>query len=488
MSRKKIISLIHSSARSTRLLGWVFFFAFFLLGDYKGGVPLFAASPLPSSQELFDVACDLLRPYREREAAGRRLLARGAEVLPILLEGTKDSRSIRRQVAAILLGEGGDLRAEKALLTLAAGEDPLARSHATAALQKIYGKIKDADRLRRLQGILPDGIPSSPPYLPRMQEAALRASEEKGRKGEGSFPPEVIEEATRLLTHSDRDLRLAAIACLGSTHSPSLAPLLIALLKDESDTRIRQALCRAIAELRPAEGGEIFESLAQGEDRDLALEAIYVLHAMGYPQASRNLERFLQDEEPARRCRAIEMLGTIRDSFALAALLQATQDPYERVRIAALDALLLHAHPASIETAQALLRDEHPSIRVRAAILLAKLQVTGATWTLLEDLRKGDLPSRLEAAWALGEIRERRALAALGEALQEEDLEFVARAAKALTRIGDPQAKPYLLRALRDPRPAVSTLARFALATLFEEDPGEDPSGWPSFEARLEGR
>lgn len=86
---------------------------------------------------------------------------------------------------------------------------------------------------------------------------------------------------------------------------------------------------------------------------------------------------------------------------------------------------------------------------------------------LIRVLQTGAHPeSREEAAEALGEIRDPRAVEPLIGALKDRDHEVRAEAADALARIGDPRAVEPLNALLGDPRPEVRRAAEKALSRL----------------------
>ena len=91
---------------------------------------------------------------------------------------------------------------------------------------------------------------------------------------------------------------------------------------------------------------------------------------------------------------------------------------------------------------------------------------------LIDSLNTDDLHLRLQAAAALGELRDERAIRPLGRLLTIEDDENVrANIVIALTSIGGPDAESYLQAATGDPSCFVADLARAGLAEAHRKRP-----------------
>ncbi len=420
----------------------------------------------PDDRQLLATAADLSRPRLERELAGRQLLARQNQALPVLLAGLTDQRSILRQVSAILLGEMGDLRAEDALLAVAGGADPLAADNARRALGRLYVGLQPTELTPRLAA-------SAAPE-------AVRAALEALASGTGELSEDLTARLCELLKSPEAEVRTGAALALGRAAGPAGAAAaadLLALAREEKVEAVLIALCRSVARLRPAQGGEELRRLADGTGL-LAVEAAAALHGLGYGGASEALSRQLRDEAPLARARAVEVAAELRlpEGPELAARAAGDASPF--VRLAAARAFVQFKTPGIPGELRELLRDSDAQVRAEAAVALDGLGMTGAIWTLREDLRGGEPAFRRVAAEALGRLKARAALTELGQALTDEDLELACRAAEALGQIGGDSAVAKLWAALLSPRPALAEAARQALAEATGEDPGNEPAAW----------
>lgn len=98
----------------------------------------------------------------------------------------------------------------------------------------------------------------------------------------------------------------------------------------------------------------------------------------------------------------------------------------------------------------------------------------GSSFVTLND---EDSYVRQGAAWALGEIKDLRAIGPLIFAIKDKDLDVRLRAAKALVKIGTPAVEP-LIEALKDKDSYVRGNAAWGLRAITGQDFGGDPAKW----------
>lgn len=137
-------------------------------------------------------------------------------------------------------------------------------------------------------------------------------------------------------------------------------------------------------------------------------------------------------------------------------------------RGAAIEALAAIGEPAVSSLTEALASEDHFT-RGNAAAALGYMgtEIVTAPRPLIELLVDDtDSENRLLAAWALGNIKDRAAAAALRAALRDVAPRVREQAAYALGQLRDAAAVPVLIQALRDLEPRVRELAAFALALL----------------------
>jgi HEAT repeat protein len=148
-----------------------------------------------------------------------------------------------------------------------------------------------------------------------------------------------------------------------------------------------------------------------------------------------HLEEFLQDPNEDVRWWAARSLAEIRDPAVTPLLLQALHDPEPAVGQCAALALRYQADPDAIPTLiQALSLPDRLMARLAADALIA----TGeeSVPALIEIMENKSQPARLEAARALGEIGDPRAIPVLFKALDEDSAILEHWAGEGLEKMG----------------------------------------------------
>jgi HEAT repeat protein len=124
----------------------------------------------------------------------------------------------------------------------------------------------------------------------------------------------------------------------------------------------------------------------------------------------------------------------------------------------------------AVDALVAAMKDPDADVRWEAANALGEIKDPRAVPSLIEALQVKDL--QWHAALALGEIKDPRAVEPLIAALQNKDAEFREQVASALGQIKDPRADAALIAALKDPEPKVLHAAANALGQI--NDPQAD--------------
>ena len=112
------------------------------------------------------------------------------------------------------------------------------------------------------------------------------------------------------------------------------------------------------------------------------------------------------------------------------------------------------------------LKDGDSGVRREAAEALQEIKDPRAVEPLIGALKDEDSDVRWAAAWALGEIKDPIAVPALSEALKDGNAGVQCAAALALGRIKDPRAVPQLIEALKDEDEYVRKAAAEALGEI----------------------
>jgi HEAT repeat protein len=189
--------------------------------------------------------------------------------------------------------------------------------------------------------------------------------------------------------------------------------------------------------------------------------------------AQKTLQRLsdmLFDDDPHIRRESAQRLAEFGGETAVRLLQLALEDPHERVRMGALNALSLVDGPERVATFRRFLRDEGPMMRLAALRGLSTIGQELKRSELLAALADNDARVRAAAASWLGARRDRAALRALVFALSDDDQEVRAAAAVALGTLGDDGAVLGLIRALGDESAAVRAAVQWALRNLVGEE------------------
>ena len=144
----------------------------------------------------------------------------------------------------------------------------------------------------------------------------------------------------------------------------------------------------------------------------------------------------------------------------------ALKDKDEYVRKAAAYALGKIKDPRAVEPLIAALKDHNSDVREAAAYALGKIKDPRAVEPLIAALKDEDSDVRKAAAEALGEIKDPRAVEPLIAALKDESSSVRRAAAEALGKIGDPRAVEPLIAALKDKDSDVRYAAAKALGEI----------------------
>ena len=388
---------------------------------------------LPANAELIEALKSGGRDARIKAALelGKRLSA-GKEVSAPLLKALRDSDSKVRMAAVRALGmigpatrdvvpgvirslNDGDLEVRHAALDSVQRLGP----GASSAIPDLIELFRDSDGEIRSHGAralgrigtsaLPELIVASKDADVRFRLSAAQALGELGPRARRSLP-----DLTRLLKDADQDVRAAAAEALGrlETGARGTAPELAAALKDEHAS-VRLQAARALGRIGPAAAAAVPELLpflaGEGEQAELARAAAASLEQIGAPpEAAGALVAALKSEDKALSASAAAVLRKLGR--------------------------------ASQPQLVALLKDEKPELRLRAAELLgsAGLDEEAVIPELIRALRDAD--ERVNAAavtslGALGQTRDSRSK--LVRALRDRSPLVRRAAAQALIGLGD---------------------------------------------------
>jgi len=324
---------------------------------------------------------------------------------------------------------------------------------------------------------------------------------------------DVVGPLIGLLDADDTNLRIQAALILGERRDARATGALIARLSDP-DVNVQFHAIEALGRLQATEACDALVTIAERRDFFLAFPALQALRVAGSPSIVPRLVPLLADE--LLRAPVIDVLGELGDEDAvlpLVHLLNTSDAPadviadslavlyerYERHYAAGehIAGLVRRGITATgtqriLDAVQRVGSDRLPGLAkvsswlegdaveraltrllgheaVRAQIVEALVRHGARVVTLLiEQLRVEDLEIRQAAAVALGRIGDRRATAALIEALR--DRELAVPAAGALARIGDRDAFESLVEMLGEPDAAIRQAVIAALNSIGHPD------------------
>ncbi len=303
---------------------------------------------------------------------------------------------VRTWPVAFALQRLEDKRALPALLTLAKESDAYTRAFAVKGL----GALKDPSAVPALLSLLSSGDRS-------VLVETVRAL---GRIGDRAAAPALL----KLLGQDKLDphVRLEAIAALGPLHDPSASDPLIDLLGDPSPA-VRAAALRSVAALDaesfvtilsgldpdpqwsvraalagvlgtlPPEIGlpRLNQMLADSDQRVIPAVLASVVRLRDPKATAFALER-LKADDPAVRAAAAAAIGELKPADGAAALAAAyvsgQRDAMYNARAAALAALVPYGAAAATPVLRQALGDKDWAVRVRAAMLLKRLDPSTA--------------------------------------------------------------------------------------------------------------
>ncbi len=322
-----------------------------------------------------------------------------------------------------------------------------------------------------------------------LPEDRLRAAEELGK----AKNPNTVETLLAALQDENVDVRsMAAWALSEIKDVRAIDPLIQALPKD-----LNGKIATAVCQMGSAAVDPLIHAMEDGRE-DIKKKAQILLKRIQDPHSEESLVASLSDDDSATRIHASwELKGLIREKKTpaiLEALLASLNDVEAEVRNNCAEALGEIKEPRAVDPLMAALKDpltlksaarslgEIKDARAIPALLkimadpdkqnrecaAAALARIGAPSVepLLGLLGAADLNTRENAIWALGEIKDPKAIAPLGNLLKDRAMMIRARAAESLGQIkaGVPTAP--LLEALKDEKPLVRVKAIESLAAL----------------------
>jgi len=253
--------------------------------------------------------------------------------------------------------------------------------------------------------------------------------------------PKVVDGLLKLLNDENISIQCLAAESLGEVGEPKAIDALIKALGRRygcvcGGECVRRSFRRALRKFGEAAVGKLMKALAE-KNRTMRAEAAKVLGSIGDARATDALIEALKDVDGDVRMNAAEALGRIGDKRAVTPLTEALKDGDDSVRYYAAEAL---GRLGSREATNALigtLNDGSWSVREATAEALGKIKDKKAVDALIETLNDEKALVRAKAVEALGRIGDERAVVPL-LALIDDKREVYQALKGALRRIGSP--------------------------------------------------
>lgn len=275
----------------------------------------------------------------------------------------------------------------------------------------------------------------------------------------------VLEQIAAL---KDRDwaIREEAATALGEARDSRAVVPLLAMLKD-SDRAVRDAAISALTSI--GEPAVVSLGACLGDDDLTLLEsATCILAKIGDRRVFDDLVGVLGSADWIVRSHAAQALGRIGEPRGVDHLIPLLQDKVKAVREDAARALVTIGKVA-LPRLRASLSHEDWIVRLHAVEALGKMRAPDVVEDLLSVMfNDRDTAVRVDAARALGEIGDARAVDFLITAMNDRDVR--PKAIEALGKIGDRRAVPDLVQVVTGTSPSTNERPLHGCGDRYEEE------------------
>jgi len=302
-----------------------------------------------------------------------------------------------------------------------------------------------------------------------------------------TFPE--AEQASDLVLLPDRPLSVLAVTASGlQGYTPDTARAQAAL--SSSDPAARAAAARLLGLAKAKESGDALLAMLADPDPGVSLAAAEALGRIDDPANSSALMVMIEHPDEQVRLGAARALGLMKSEAAVEPLRAMLMNGNGAEVTAAAEALGRIGTPAATDALLTALVDAEMSPRRHAALGALEAMGEPAVGPLTELLTSSqDANARRNSTEALGWIGSSQATEALANALRDGSEAVRGQAAWALGEIGDPAARAALERAVEgDASAVVRAEARQAVSQLAEK-PGitvDKPVPWSLVLGRLQ--
>lgn len=390
---------------------------------------------------------------QEERAAAVRGLGRlkDRQAIPLLLAALADRDKEVRKEAARFLAPMRDARAVEPLIGLLNDQQPDVR---LAAITPLGRHLFDPRSAEALLQFLPK---AEAEQRPAVLTALSKSDDEQVMAGviallSGQSMDELYAYVDLVLKRDKYDADPTRKAVLRTQLQKSGALKLMLSELRATDLQVRERAASTLGQLEaPLALPALLEAL-RDESVRTRLNAVEALGRMRDERAIDALIAGLQDNNTQVLVRIVDALASLNDMRVLPGLLVALTHPAVEVRRRAAEALGACAHPLAVAALLHEITDPDAQVRCNIAAALARIgdpqtdpQIIDAQLTLLED----DQPEvRAQAAGALGELGDERAILPLRLLLQDSDPLVIRATVLALGLLGASSALEDILEIL----------------------------------------
>ena len=429
--------------------------------------------------------------YPARKAAAEALGVRGDSLaLPGLLNALKDPNDTDlRIIAAYALGLIqepdaidpliGALSDTKANVRYASSNAlGMFGEKALEPLLQHYAKADVTQKSRLLSALGAIGTPKAlQSILPEIQsdEKTIRVSAISALGN--FFDAQVIEILIATLKDDDAHVRASAVMALSESPDPKAIPALIQAVND-SDIKVSASAVTALAAIHDPRSVDALFNAVLSKNLYTKLQAIMAVGKLDDPRALPILRNTLNTGEPVFQWAAMTALAAKRDREAIPTIVKLTNvintnKQQRSLGLAAIKALGDIGDRQGITQLLIVLGNEtDPQVQEMVITSLGKIGDGRVLPSLLPFLNSTNLSVQQSTVIALGQCQDKRATDALLELAKKHNLPVALRVniLWALGEIKDKKAIRLIINILDDMNPGIPEAAATALGTIGDDD------------------
>ncbi len=278
--------------------------------------------------------------------------------------------------------------------------------------------------------------------------------------GEIKDPGTVDSLGKILFIENETGTREAIVRALRKIGTPSVVPILINALKDD-DENVRTEAASALGYLKDKRAVEPLAGCLDDDEKQVVLNALISLGNLKATNTEKDIQKLVKHKDAAIRHEAEKTLRSLRGSISPTAVIEET----ETVKLRERELEKLTTPSLSISDISAM----NPEDTHNIGTLPIKIGLPVNVKKCIEDMKSEFPDIRSEAAWLLGNSKDKTAVPCLIAALGDEKSDVRWNAAKSLGKLDDSRALIPLIKVLDDPDKDVREDIIEALGRLHDE-------------------